>query len=106
MKSRRMLCLTIAAMLPLVALAPSQAIAVGAGQTCGGVAGAACDAGLWCEYPAGRCGAADLKGTCVKVPEVCTEQYAPVCGCNGKTYGNDCQRRIAKVQKRADGPCR
>jgi hypothetical protein len=29
----------------------------------------------------------------------------PVCGCAGKTYGNDCERRRAKAQKSHDGGC-
>ena len=45
-------------------------------------------------------------GTCVRVAEVCIELYQPVCGCDNKTYGNDCQRRVAKVTKKADGACR
>jgi hypothetical protein len=30
---------------------------------------------------------------------------APVCGCNNKTYGNDCLRQHAKVSKSHDGKC-
>ena len=87
-------------------LAPASALAVGAGQACGGLVGIQCDNGLFCEMPANRCGAADLKGTCTKAPGVCATIYQPVCGCNGKTYPSDCDRRAAKVAKKADGPCR
>jgi hypothetical protein len=34
----------------------SAAHAVGIGGSCAGVAGLGCDAGLWCEINAGRCG--------------------------------------------------
>jgi hypothetical protein len=30
---------------------------------------------------------------------------APVCGCNGITYANDCERRAAGISKWADGFC-
>ena len=58
------------------------------------------------DVPEGFCTIADLPGECVSVPEACPEIFDPVCGCDGKTYGNDCERIRAGVQKDHDGPCR
>jgi hypothetical protein len=64
-----------------------------------------CPAGELCELPVGVC-ASDLdSGTCVDVPFVCFDEIVPVCGCDGLTYGSDCLRRGARVQKAHDGPC-
>jgi Kazal-type serine protease inhibitor domain len=84
---------------------PLTAIAAKA-KECGGFIGKRCESGQYCDLPAGQCRSADMFGKCEDTPAACTADFAPVCGCDGKTYGNDCERKTARVQLDFKGPCK
>lgn len=80
----------------------------------------ACGEGQFCEFPIGGCGEEDtvpcgdgddcletgvFLGTCMDIPEICTLQLDPVCGCDGVQYGNQCGAYAAGVSVRTLDTC-
>jgi hypothetical protein len=75
------------------------------GAMCGGIAGLRCPEGQACRYEINMCNTADLAGTCVKVKNPCPTGGAQVCGCDGKTYANECELLTAGVRQASKGAC-
>ena len=67
-------------------------------------ADADCATGQFCELKPGTCGEQG-SGRCAERPEICTRELKPVCGCDNKTYPNDCERRNAGVSLKSEGEC-
>ena len=72
---------------------------------CGGPDHSACPAQTYCEYPEGSCGKDAAFGKCNGLPEICTMEFAPVCGCDNKTYGNTCTAKSKGVSIAHQGEC-
>lgn len=59
---------------------------------CGGVSGQGCSDHEYCAYVGGGgCGATDATSVCRPRPNHCGREWIPVCGCDGRRYGNPCQ---------------
>ncbi len=61
-----------------------------------------CIPGYYCEKDIGDCNGS---GECTLMPLVCTDNWDPVCGCDGNTYGNACEAAAAGVNVAYSGEC-
>ncbi|WP_409432076.1 Kazal-type serine protease inhibitor domain-containing protein [Litorimonas sp. RW-G-Af-16] len=78
-------------------------------RSCGGMVvggGQSCNTGEFCYRTVEKmCGAADAPGICKPIPEACTMDYNPVCGCDGQTYANECVANSNGVSAASLGEC-
>jgi hypothetical protein len=44
-------------------------------------------------------------GACKDTDVFCSQVWQPVCGCDGKTYSNDCVRITKQIQLAHTGAC-
>ena len=57
-----------------------------------------CNSSQYCEFGDGMClnpTFTILQGVCTETPTVCNKNFAPVCGCDNKTYSNACMAHAA-----------
>lgn len=70
--------------------------------TCKAGDNSGCGADEFCLAQAGQCGGT---GACAVKPQVCPTIYKPVCGCDGKTYGNNCEAAGKGQSLAHEGAC-
>lgn len=86
--------------------ANAKGVSVASDGKCGGASGSckvgdtkACGVSQFCKGPCGG------KGSCSAKPKVCNKLLKPVCGCDKKTYSNQCVAESAGMAVASSGAC-
>jgi len=88
---------------PFVYFCTADPVACGGSiPTCTSTSDCTDPASQFCEFT----DCTETTGYCIDIPADCTNApLQEVCGCDGITYNNDCERRMAQESKDYDGPC-
>jgi hypothetical protein len=77
----------------------------GGGNVCGGIAGLECAMDEWCDFEPSTCIGGDEMGFCKPQPDACDFVIAPVCGCDGVVYDNECAAQQNGADINLNGGC-
>jgi hypothetical protein len=88
------------------AISPADAGGSTRDRRCGTRGGIECTGDQFCKFDANaQCGALDHGGTCTPKSQRCATIYKPVCGCDNRTYGNECEAGGAGASVKHEGAC-
>lgn len=78
-----------------------------AAERCGGRGGVRCGETEYCAYTLDEmCGRFDATSMCMARPaDGCPDLFDPVCGCDGRDYGNECEANAAGAAILFRGTC-